>query len=68
VPPVRRKLGLDFTLYFDQDQKLADLFQISAIPLTLVIDRERRILLIDTGGRDWNSSEVRGLVEKWLAG
>jgi hypothetical protein len=50
------------------EEAVADLFQISAIPLTLVIDKNRRILMIENGERDWNSSEVRALIEKWLAG
>ena len=63
-----RKLKMDFPVYVDPDQKAADIFDVHAIPLTVILDRNRRVLLIETGERDWNGSEFRSQLDHWLAG
>jgi thiol-disulfide isomerase/thioredoxin len=66
VPPVMKKLGFDFGVYIDRNQKLSDLFDIHAIPLSFVMDKNLKILFIETGERDWGSDESRKLLEGWL--
>lgn len=68
VPPLAKRLKMDFTIYSDPDQKLGELFEVSAIPLTVILDSQRRILMIQPGELDWNSVEVRAQLEKWLSG
>lgn len=68
IPRVTQKFGFGFPVYFDKDQKLSDLFDIEAIPLTVLIDKDRKILLIENGERDWNGSDIRARLERWLAG
>lgn len=68
LPRTIQKYGMGFTVYTDQDSKLADMFQIQAIPLSIVIDHNRKILMIENEGLDWNGSEFRTALEKWLAG
>ncbi len=62
------RLKMDFPVYVDPDQKAADIFDVHAIPLTVILDRNRRVLLIETGERDWNGSEFRSQLDHWLAG
>jgi thiol-disulfide isomerase/thioredoxin len=66
VPKAIRDLKIDFPVYRDSESKLADLFDVRAIPLTVVINHDRRVLLIETGERDWNGSEVHKLLDEWL--
>ncbi len=62
-----KKLGIDFPVYLDKDQKLADHFNINAIPLTVLLDKDRKILLVHGGDRDWSASDIRSKMEKWLS-
>jgi thiol-disulfide isomerase/thioredoxin len=68
LPRTIRRYGMSFSVYTDTDSKLADLFQVQAIPLSVVMDRNRKILLIENEGLDWNGNEFRAALEKWLAG
>jgi thiol-disulfide isomerase/thioredoxin len=66
VPRAQKLLGLTIPVYLDPEQKLADLLDIHAIPLTVVIDSGRKILFVERGERDWNSPEIREMMERWL--
>jgi thiol-disulfide isomerase/thioredoxin len=68
LPRTIQRLKLDFPVYVDKESKLADLFQIQAIPLSVVIDQNRKILMIENGERDWDGTDVHAELEKWLAG
>lgn len=68
LPRTIQKFAFGFPVYFDKDQKLSDLFNIEAIPLTVILDKDRKILLIENGERDWNGSDIRAQLERWLAG
>jgi thiol-disulfide isomerase/thioredoxin len=68
LPRTIQKYGMPFTVYTDHESQLADLFQIQAIPLSIVIDRNRKILMIQNEGLDWNGPEFKAELEKWLAG
>ncbi len=67
IPRFREKMGLTFPLYRDADQRLSELFSVEALPLTVILDAERRVLHFETGDRDWNAPEVRDMLEGWLA-
>lgn len=66
VPRMSKQLGLDFQTYYDKDQRLSDLFGISALPYTVILDQQRKVLYAHAGDKDWNSAEVRQWMEKWL--
>ena len=68
LPRTIQKYGMGFTVYTDSESKLADIFQIQAIPLSVVIDHNRKILMIENEGLDWNGPDFRAALEKWLAG
>ena len=67
LPQTMKKLGIDFTVYLDHDQKLADLFRVEAIPLTVILDKDRKVLMIENGEKDWDGAEFRAQLEKWLS-
>jgi len=67
IPALSNKLHMEFPIFIDKDQALGNLFDVRAIPMSLIIDHNRKILFIDTGERDWSSSEVREQLKQWLA-
>ncbi|MBU6154369.1 MAG: TlpA family protein disulfide reductase [Bdellovibrionales bacterium] len=60
------KLGMKFPLFSDPKGELGEIFDIHAIPLSLIISRSRKVLMVEPGGRDWNNEEIHQLMEKWL--
>ncbi|MDR3605814.1 MAG: TlpA disulfide reductase family protein [Oligoflexia bacterium] len=68
IPRLVKKLNIDFPVYTDPEGKIAEIFDVHAIPLTVILDSKRRILMLENGDRDWNSEEVRSKLEKWLSG
>ena len=66
IPRVTRELKIPFPVYKDPEGSVADLFDIHAIPLTVVLNQDRKILYVKDGEQNWNSPAVRALVERWL--
>ena len=67
--PVRKfieKRRYGFSVLLDPKGKTLDLFEISKIPATLIIDRKGRMIGRVTGPRNWSSSEVFSLVDQML--
>ncbi len=67
LPEKLEELKVSFPTYIDRAQNLSDLFDVSAIPLTLVLNQKREILYIEPGERDWHSNEVRNQIKQWLS-
>ena len=66
TPPVVKKLGIKFPIFTDAGNNLAELFDVHAIPLTVIINKSRKILLVEPGGRDWNTDDMHQLLDKWV--
>jgi thiol-disulfide isomerase/thioredoxin len=66
VPPMVKSLGVTFPIFKDPNNTLSDLFDVHAIPLSVMINKDRKILMIESGGREWDDEETNQLVEKWL--
>lgn len=66
VPAYLKKLKIDFETYVDQDQKLAEYFDVHGIPFTAILDKDRRILYLEVGERDWNTKQVKDQISQWL--
>ncbi|NDG85431.1 MAG: TlpA family protein disulfide reductase [Proteobacteria bacterium] len=62
-----KKLGINFPMFTDKSGNLGNQFDLNAIPLTVVINKNRKILMVEAGGREWNTEDVHQLIEKWLA-
>ena len=65
VPPTVKSLNMKFPIYQDKSNTLSEMFDVHAIPLTVVINHDRKILMVESGGRDWNAEDVNQLMEKW---
>jgi thiol-disulfide isomerase/thioredoxin len=66
LPQMLPQLGIRFPVFIDPEGKLAGLFDVHAIPLTVIMDSSRKILYVESGDRDWNGTEVRSLMDRWL--
>jgi thiol-disulfide isomerase/thioredoxin len=62
-----RQFKIEFPVLRDDQQKLVELLDIHAIPVSLVLDRNRKVLFMIDGDYDWNSTEFRQKLEGWLA-
>jgi len=62
-----KKLGITFPIFTDKTGALGNQFDLNAIPLTVVINKNRKILMVEAGGREWNTEDVHQLIEKWLS-
>jgi thiol-disulfide isomerase/thioredoxin len=67
IPAALKRMGIkDLPIYIDKDQKLSELFDISALPLTFIVDRTGKVLWIHPGEKDWDSVEVQEKLGRWL--
>jgi thiol-disulfide isomerase/thioredoxin len=66
LPGVLKKMAIDFPVYTDSEGKLADIFDVHAIPLTVILNKDRKALFTHNGEYDWNSPEFRAAMDKWL--
>jgi len=66
VPPILKNLNIHFPIFTDPGNALAEMFDVHAIPLSVMVNKDRKILLIESGGREWNDDETHQLMEKWL--
>ncbi len=67
LPRITGKLKINFPVYVDPQGTLTDWFDVHAIPLSVIIDRNRKILLIENGGRNWDDNDMRSQLNEWLS-
>jgi thiol-disulfide isomerase/thioredoxin len=68
VPHALKQFKIDFPIFQDPENKIADYFDVHAIPLSAVLAADRKILYIENGERNWNDRETRQMLDKWLSG
>ena len=68
VPKAIKQLKIQFPIFQDPENKIAEYFDVHAIPLSVMLNKDRKILYIENGERNWNDQESRTQLEKWLAG
>ena len=66
VPKIAHQYKIQFPIFKDPDGQVADVFNVHAIPLTVIVNKDRKVLLIQDGVRDWNDSDFRSQIEAWL--
>ena len=66
LPEVLKQFGIDFSVYVDNGQKLSDLFDVHGIPLSVVMNKDRKILFVESGERDWDGEKTRSQLDRWL--
>jgi thiol-disulfide isomerase/thioredoxin len=67
LPRLIKKFAFNFPAYIDKEQKLSELFDISALPYSLIIDQNNTVLFMEVGEVDWNSKEIRSQLGQWLS-
>ena len=67
VPDTTKKMGIKFPVFTDKNNALAEMFDVHAIPLSVLIDKNRKILMVESGGRDWTADDIRQILDKHLA-
>jgi thiol-disulfide isomerase/thioredoxin len=68
APKIAKQLKMEFPLFKDPEGIMGDLFDIHAIPLTVILDSQRKILYMKDGELNWNSPAVRTQIERWISG
>jgi thiol-disulfide isomerase/thioredoxin len=67
LPRTLKSFGMSFPVYTDQEGHVSGLFDVQAIPLTVIMNQNREILFIETGGHDWDGQDIRIQMDKWLS-
>ena len=66
VPPIVKKMNIKFPILTDPGNALAEMFDVHAIPLSVMINKDRKIIMIESGGREWNDEETHQIIDKAL--
>ena len=66
LDPYVRNLKLTFPILLDPDSKTSDRWRVTAIPATFIVRPGGDVAGMVTGAREWNSREMRALVEHLL--
>ena len=64
--PTCANLKLTFPILLDPDSKTSDRWRVTAIPATFIVRPGGDVAGMVTGAREWNSDEMRALVERLL--
>ena len=66
LEPYIRHHGLTFPILLDPDSRTAGAWRVTGIPATFVVRPGGEVAGMATGAREWNSSEMRALIETLL--
>ena len=66
LEPYVRTLKLTFPILLDPDSKTSDRWRITALPATFLVRPGGEVAGVAMGAREWNSDEMRALVERLL--
>ena len=62
-----KKLKLSFPVALDPDSKVSDVYQVSGLPVSYLVDREGHLLAEITGSEDWMSEKALRNIESLLS-
>lgn len=63
-----KKIPVSFPVLLDDTQYVSGLYQVSGLPQTVIINKQGKIVQQFTGGRDWNSPEIREYITSLMKG
>ena len=66
LEPYVRNLKLTFPILLDPDSKTSDRWRVTALPATFLVRPGGEVAGMAMGAREWNSHEMRALVERLL--
>ncbi|HRK01414.1 MAG TPA: TlpA disulfide reductase family protein, partial [Oligoflexia bacterium] len=58
VPNLAKKLELKFPVYLEPKNTLTDFFSVVAIPYSVVLGKDQRVLWAESGERDWSAPAI----------
>lgn len=64
---VVKTMGMEFPIFKDPEGRTAELFDVRAIPLTILINQQRKVLYVRDGEFNWDTPAVHTRIEKWLS-
>jgi peroxiredoxin len=68
LEPYVRNLKLTFPILLDPDSKTSDGWRVTALPATFLVRPGGDVTGMAVGAREWDSAEMRALVERLLPG
>jgi len=68
LEPYVRNLRLTFPILLDPDSKTSDGWRVTALPATFIVRPGGDVAGMAMGAREWDSDEMRALVERLLPG
>ena len=68
VTPFLKEHKLTFPVGLDPKMKVAELYQIRALPSTFLIDKQGRTVAMALGPREWDGVAARALIQSLLSG
>jgi peroxiredoxin len=66
LEPYVRNLKLTFPILLDPDARTSERWRVTALPSTFLVRPGGEVVGMATGAREWNSDEMRALVERLL--
>ncbi|MDP6625897.1 MAG: TlpA disulfide reductase family protein [Nitrospinota bacterium] len=66
VTPFIQELGLTFPALLDPESTIQSLYMVRALPSSLIIDKNGRIVTRVAGGREWYTPEIIDIFEKLI--
>ncbi len=63
VSSVVQDYGLSYPNLLDRDARISILYGVRSTPTKVLIDKEGNIIGISLGYREWDSDEMKGLIE-----
>ena len=66
VAPFVSKNGFRFPILLDPENKITDIYELSGVPETFIIDRNGRIVAHHMGAFDWSRDDVRSALRELL--
>jgi peroxiredoxin len=61
-----KRLKLSFPVVLDADSKVSDLYQVSGLPVSFLVDRQGRVAAKITGSADWMDDKAIARIEGLL--
>ena len=66
MPRYIDQLEIPFPVFIDFKQVATNLFDVSGLPMTVILRKDRTVLYTLTGERNWNDASVHEQIDKWF--
>ena len=68
IEPYVRNLNLTFPILLDPELQTSGAWRVTGLPATFLVRPDGAVAGMAVGAREWNSNEMRALVERLLPG